>query len=69
MFDKDRACAEAWYENRIFDFNYSCKNTLQKMNKFLLIKRKRGGYEEEKKEKLKWNAAQQKKILDSVRGR
>ncbi|XP_055305915.1 dynein axonemal assembly factor 1 homolog [Sitodiplosis mosellana] len=40
IFDKDRACAEAW---------------------------KRGGYEEEKREKSKWDAAQQKKIMDSVR--
>lgn len=30
--------------------------------------RKRGGYEEEKQEKLKWEAASQKKIFDSVRG-
>lgn len=42
IFDKDRACAEAW---------------------------RRGGYEEEKREKLKWEANQQKKIMDSVRGR
>ncbi|XP_031622718.1 dynein assembly factor 1, axonemal homolog [Contarinia nasturtii] len=40
VFEKDRACAEAW---------------------------KRGGYEEEKQEKLKWKAAQQKKVFDSVR--
>lgn len=33
-----------------------------------MIHRKRGGFEEEKREQMKWNAAQQKKIMDSVRG-
>lgn len=33
-----------------------------------LTNRKRGGYEEEKREHMEWTAAQQQKITDSVRG-
>lgn len=31
--------------------------------------RKRGGYEEEKRELAKWNKAERRKVLNSVRGK
>lgn len=60
VFDRDRACAVAWYQIiRVKYFQFVL---------FFMYYRKRGGYEEEKKEHSRWNRAERKKVRDGVNG-